>query len=203
MNESGFSPIDEDNSGEKKGNDSMNLGRIGAVVLGVVVLLVGGVILTTEPSGGGSVENRGFRTEDSTFIGKKAPEFRLADVEGNEVALSNFKGKVVVINFWATWCAPCREEIPGFIKLQRAYGDQLVIVGISMDLDGPSVVPQFVESFGMNYPVLYGDETVSRAYGDITAIPISFILDRNLIVRRVHIGYRPYSQFEQDIESLL
>lgn len=181
----------------------INVGKLGAVVLGVVVLLIGGFLLTTDRTGEWTAFPQDSISDDSPFIGKRAPEFRLMDVDGKQVSLSDYEGKVVVINFWATWCAPCRQEIPGFVKLQERYTDDLVIVGISMDQDGPSVVPPFVEEFGINYPILYGDESVSRAYGGITGIPTSFVLDRNLVVRRVYIGYRPDSQFEDDIESFI
>ncbi|MFQ6615463.1 MAG: TlpA family protein disulfide reductase [Fidelibacterota bacterium] len=201
--ESQSTPRDEMGSGEKNRNDMMNPGKAGIVVLGVVVLLIGGILLSTDRNGGRPGSRLEPPSGGNPFIGKIAPDFQLADVEGNQVSLTDLQGKVVVINFWATWCAPCREEIPGFVKLQDKYGDDLAIVGISMDLDGPAVVPQFVEDFGINYIILYGDEAVSRAYGGITGIPTSFVLDRNLVVRRVYIGYRPDHQFEQDIESLI
>lgn len=196
------SPDERGSEGRYRG-DMMNPARAGAVVLAVMVLLIGGLLLTSNPTGGRPESRRAEPNSDNPFVGKRAPEFRLRDVEGNQVSLTDLKGKVVVINFWATWCAPCREEIPGFVKLQDQYGDDLAIVGISLDLNGPTVVPQFMEEFDINYLILYGDEEVSRAYGGITGIPTSFVLDRNLVVRRVYIGYRPHSQFKQDIDSLI
>lgn len=183
----------------------INVKRLTLIVLGVLVVLVAGIIHTNDPSTGGD----GPGTTATTFssfenaIGNEAPRFKLLDTQGKWVTLSDFKDKVIILNFWATWCAPCREEIPGFVKLQERYADDVVIIGISMDQDGHSMVPRFMERYGMNYPVLYGDSEVSWAYGGITGIPMTFVIDRNLIIQRVYIGYRPESVFERDIQTLI
>ena len=188
----------------KKIDNMINLKRTGAGAVGIVVLLMGSILFTIDYKGGPQRSVSGYPSDaDPFFIGQKAPDFRLMDVDGNWVSLFDFSGKVVIINFWATWCVPCRWEIPGFVEQQESYPDDLVIVGISMDEDGPDVVPPFMEQFGINYPVLYGDENVSRSYGGITGIPTSFVLDRNLVIQRVYIGYRPETVFEQDIEALI
>src|SRR5277367_6077030 len=95
--------------------------------------------------------------------GSLAPAWKLQDLDGKTVSSDNFKGKVVILDFWATWCPPCRAEIPGLIDLQKAYGKQgLMVVGVSVDQGGTDVIKPFVEKFGMNYPVLVTDDKVQR-----------------------------------------
>ncbi len=108
----------------------------------------------------------------------QAPDFELPTLEGETFRLSDHRGKVVLLNFWATWCAPCRAEIPDFIKLQQKLGeDQLLIVGISLDEEGEEVVRPFVEKMGINYPVVIDDGSVARLYGGVYAIPTTVIVD--------------------------
>src|SRR5579859_4532983 len=109
-----------------------------------------------------------------------APAWQLNDIDGQSVKLSDFKGKVVILDFWATWCPPCKAEIPGFIALQKQYAAQgLTVVGVSLDTAGASVVKQFMQRVGMNYPVVIGDEKIAGQYGGIEAIPTTFVIDRN------------------------
>ena len=108
-----------------------------------------------------------------------APGWQLPNLEGKTVRLSDFKGKVVVLNFWATWCPPCREEIPDLIALQKKYADKgVVVLGISMDGGGPAQVAKFAKAKGINYPIFMGDQRTAAAYGGIEAIPTTFIIDR-------------------------
>lgn len=107
-----------------------------------------------------------------------APDWELAGLDGKTVKLSDFKGKVVVLNFWATWCPPCRREIPDLIALQKKYGKDLVVVGVSLDENGLAAVKSFVAKNGINYPVVMGDQKIASAYGGITAIPTTFVIDR-------------------------
>lgn len=133
-----------------------------------------------------------------------APEWQLNDPDGKAVKLSDFKGKVVILDFWATWCPPCRAEIPGFIALQKQYAAQgLTVVGVSLDTDGASVVKTFVKKAGMNYPVVIGDEKIASEYGGITAIPTTFVLDRNGNIVTSHQGYASQVVFESEIRPLL
>ena len=131
-----------------------------------------------------------------------APAFTLTDLNGKPVSLADFRGKVVVLNFWATWCPPCRREIPDFIDLQREYGSRGVqIVGIA--LDEPEKVQAFARQNGMNYPVLLGSDEISMKYGGIEGIPTTFIIDRDgKIVNRFE-GFRPREVFEAEIKQLL
>jgi peroxiredoxin len=108
-----------------------------------------------------------------------APGWQLQDLEGKSVKLSDFKGKVVVLNFWATWCGPCREEIPDLVSLQKQYTTQgLVVLGISMDAGGATRVAGFAKKMEINYPIVMGDAKVSAAYGGIRVLPTTFIIDR-------------------------
>ena len=108
-----------------------------------------------------------------------APAWALPDLNGRTVTLSSLKGKVVLLNFWATWCPPCRTEIPDLIALQKKYADDgVVVVGVSLDETGSSAVKSFVAKNGINYPVVMGDQRTASAYGGITAIPTTFVIDR-------------------------
>jgi thiol-disulfide isomerase/thioredoxin len=131
--------------------------------------------------------------------------FTMKDLEGKEVSLSSFKGKVILLNFWATWCGPCKAEIPGFVELQNQYGkDGLVIVGYSVDDEAPKA-RAFANEYKMNYPILLGEgrEDVQDAYGPIWGIPASFIISREGRVCQKHLGIAPKAVFEKEIKALL
>lgn len=133
-----------------------------------------------------------------------APAWNLTSLDGKPVKLSDFKGKVVVLNFWATWCPPCRREIPAFIALQKQYGDKgLVVVGVSMDEGGAAVVKPFVNKMGINYPVVIGDQKTAAAYGGIQVVPTTFIIDKTGKVAAQHEGDADRATFEAEIKPLL
>jgi thiol-disulfide isomerase/thioredoxin len=134
---------------------------------------------------------------------EKSPTWELRNLEGKLVKSSDFDGKVVIVNFWATWCAPCKAEIPGFIALQEQYGDRgLVVIGVSVDGSEPAVVKHFVTRSGINYQVLLGHLSLVKDFGG-TAIPTTVIVDRsgNIVAR--HVGFAPKETFEKEIKSLL
>jgi peroxiredoxin len=136
--------------------------------------------------------------------GAKAPEWELVNLDGKKVKSSDFAGKVVVLDFWATWCPPCVKEIPSFIELQKQYSDKgLTIVGVSLDQDPPEEVKNFVEKHKMNYPVVMGDEKTAEAFGGIEAIPTTFVIDRDGRVVSRHVGYTEKEVFEKEITPLL
>jgi thiol-disulfide isomerase/thioredoxin len=133
-----------------------------------------------------------------------APNWELKDLDGRTVRSSDFKGKVVVLDFWATWCGPCRAEIPGLVALQKEHSPEgLVIVGASVDEGGASTVKQFTEKLGVNYPVVLADEKAQQAFGGIEAIPTTFIIDRAGRIVKKDFGFTDKDEFEQEIKPLL
>lgn len=137
-----------------------------------------------------------------TEVAGAAPAFTLPDLNGRPVSLSSFRGKIVVLNFWATWCPPCKREIPDFIDLQSAYGPKgLQIVGVA--LDEPDAVKEFVAQSRMNYPVLLGTNDIAQRYGGIKGIPTTFIIDKNGKIINMFEGFRPKEVFKKEIQKLL
>jgi thiol-disulfide isomerase/thioredoxin len=131
-------------------------------------------------------------------------DFTMKDLDGKEVSLTSYKGKVILLNFWATWCGPCKAEIPGFVELQAKYKNDLVVVGYSVDDEAPKA-RAFATEYKMNYPILLGEgrEDVQDAYGPIWGIPASFIISRDGRVCQKHLGIAPKAVFEKEIKALL
>ncbi len=135
---------------------------------------------------------------------KKAPDFALKTLEGKTVKLSDYKGKIIIIDFWATWCPPCRKGIPDLIELQKTYSKDLVVVGISLDQERTlKDLKPFIENYGINYPVVLGNEKVVKDYGGINAIPTSFIVDQKGFIIDSHVGLVPKTVYEDKIKMLL
>jgi thiol-disulfide isomerase/thioredoxin len=132
-----------------------------------------------------------------------APVFSLSDLSGRPLSLSDYKGKVVVLDFWATWCEPCRIEIPGFVEMQNRYGSQgLAMIGISMD-DGPGPVVEFYRQFKMNYPVALGNERLGELYGGIFGLPTTFLIGRDGRIYAKHVGATDPARIEEEVKQLL
>jgi len=137
-------------------------------------------------------------------VGSAAPTWKLRTVEGVEVSSTDLAGKVVVVDFWATWCPPCRAEIPGFIELQKKYGnDGLVIVGISVDQGGAGVVKKFVAENKVSYQIVLADDGVADAFGGIEGIPTTFVIDRSGKIQLKEVGFVEADEFEKRIQPLL
>jgi thiol-disulfide isomerase/thioredoxin len=142
---------------------------------------------------------------DALAKGKPAPlHFTMKDMNGVDVKLASFKGKVILLNFWATWCGPCRAEIPSLVELQQQYGEQLVVLGVSID-DPLNKLKPYATEMHMNYPVLVGKDRqdVQDAYGPLWGIPVSVFVDRDGKIWKRHSGIATKDQFEREIKSLL
>jgi len=146
------------------------------------------------------------QTEACTVTDKSANlDFVLLDMDGAEVRLSDYLGSVILLDFWATWCAPCRIEIPGFIELFDKYEAQgLSILGISVD-DSVAALQLYAEEMEMDYPILIGDgrDDVKDAFGPLYGFPTTFLINREGNICHQHTGYAPKEQFEQEILLLL
>jgi thiol-disulfide isomerase/thioredoxin len=131
-----------------------------------------------------------------------APPFLLRDINGGIVSTADWKGKVVILNFWATWCPPCREEIPELVKLQAMYRDKLQVIGASEDEDGPQKVQQFVKMYRMNYPIVMATRELIDNYGGVPALPTSFVIDPQGRVMTKHTGLYEYEVYEREVRAL-
>jgi cytochrome c biogenesis protein CcmG/thiol:disulfide interchange protein DsbE len=136
---------------------------------------------------------------------KPAADFTLRDANGSAVKLSDYRGKVVLLNFWATWCGPCTLEIPWFIEFEQQYKTQgFAVVGVSMDEDGWNAIKPYVAAHKMNYRVLLGDDSVSQLYGGVESLPTTFIIDRaGRVAFPPHIGLAGKNEYLKEIQSLL
>jgi peroxiredoxin len=133
-----------------------------------------------------------------------APDFALKDVDGKTVRLSDYKGKVVLLDFWATYCGPCKVEIPWFMDFERKHKDQgFAVLGVSMDDDGWDAVKPFVNDEGINYRIMVGNDSTADKFGGIEALPTTFLIDRDGKIADVHVGLTSKSEFENAIEQLL
>ena len=159
--------------------------KVVLIILTVVVLI--GITIYADRAT--RVSSAGFKHVDSSLAGKPAPELKLKDLNGKDVALADFKGKVVFVNFWATWCDPCRVEIPWLIAMQDKYGPRgFTVLGLAMDEEGKSVVAPFVakerydvngQQLPMNYPIVIGNEGVAEKFGGLLGYPTSVLISRD------------------------
>jgi len=143
--------------------------------------------------------------EDAKSVGKMAPlDYTLKDMNGADVRLASFKGKIILLNFWATWCHPCKEEIPDLITLQNQYKDDIVVLGFSID-DKPADLREYATKYQMNYPVLVGagHENVQEAYGPMWGVPVTVIIGRDGKIAKKQSGIRSLEQFDREIKRLL
>jgi thiol-disulfide isomerase/thioredoxin len=132
-----------------------------------------------------------------------APDFLLAGLDGKPVSIVGAKGKIVLLNFWATWCGPCRAETPDLIELQKKYKDALQIIGLAVDVDDPEELRKFADAFAINYPLAVAPVEVRMHYGGITALPTSFLLDADGRIVQKHVGLSNPLLYELEIRALL
>jgi thiol-disulfide isomerase/thioredoxin len=136
--------------------------------------------------------------------GQLAPDFDLQSLDGKSVKLSDFRGKAVLLNFWATYCGPCRIEMPWFVALQNEYGPQgLQIVGVAMDDASTEDIAKFTRELGVNYPILLGKESVGQSYGGVDVLPTTFFLDRDGKITAREFGLQSRSVFVSNIKKAL
>lgn len=136
---------------------------------------------------------------------KTAPEFSLKDSNGQTVHLADYKGKVVLLDFWATWCGPCKVEIPWFMEFEQQFKDRgFAVLGVSMDEDGWDAVKPYMEDRKINYRILLGNEQISDIYGGLDSLPTTLLIDREGKIASIHIGLsRGKEEFRDDIDHLL
>lgn len=133
-----------------------------------------------------------------------APDFNLPTTDGKMLRLSDYRGKVVIIDFWATWCPPCRKGIPDLIDIKKKYGPKGVeIIGVSVDTDTKNEVIPFIKEKGINYPVVYGNQNVYMQYGGIRAIPTTFVIDKEGKIVASYEGLVPKVTYENHIKKIL
>jgi thiol-disulfide isomerase/thioredoxin len=169
-------------------------------ILGLVSSCGGGTTTTAEGSSETPAVEAAAR-EDGVIM---APDFVLKDVNGNTVRLSDYDGNVRLVDFWTTWCAPCKEEIPMFKELQETYGpDGFTILAISMDDDGLEVVKPFVEKYRIDYVNLIGNEEVALKFGGIVGYPTAYLVDREGGISAPFVGPKPKRVLEKKIRALL
>src|SRR5579862_2482526 len=137
-------------------------------------------------------------------LSKPAPDFSLESLDGKTMRLSDLRGKAVLLNFWATWCGPCKIEMPWFVDLQKQYGDQgLQIVGVAMDDASKEDIAKFAKDMGVNYPILIGKESVGDEYGGVPALPESFLIARDGKIVDKIIGLRGKAEIEDAVKKAL
>lgn len=161
-----------------------------------------------------ALEPEAENTYVSPLQGKPAPEFTLNDLSGKKISLADYKGKAVLLNFWATWCAPCKVEIPWFLKLREQYAGQgFEIIGVSSDdldkddkaklFEQKAEIAKFVEQQKMTYPILIDGDAISNPYGGVDSLPTSFFINREGTVVAQTVGLVPRDEIEADIKKAL
>lgn len=177
--------------------------RHNAVVIVVIILVVTGMVVASKFLV--KKQGTGPGLASSNVSGQLAPDFTLTSIDGKAVKLSDLRGKAVVLNFWATWCAPCKIEIPWFIELQKQYGTQgLEIVGVNMD-DNPTIetIGKFAREQGIDYTVLLGNDKVADEYGGVEALPTTFYIGRDGKIVKRAFGLIGHGEIEQNIQAAL
>ncbi len=169
------------------------------IVIAVVVLAVTGMLVTAKYL----VRNQGPAGPASTANGAQAPDFALPTLDGTTLRLSDLRGKAVLVNFWATWCGPCKIEMPWFVELQKQYGPQgFQIVGVALDDTSKDKIADFAKEMGVNYPIVMGTDKVGDEYG-VQGLPTTFYLGRDGRIVGRTFGLVSHSEIEKNIQAAL
>ncbi len=177
----------------------------GGIALSLLVVLGVRDIQRFEKGSGEAAAGTGGAVRTIRFVKnpEPSPVISIQDLDGRPLNSSDWLGRVVLLNFWATWCPPCRAEIPELIRLQEAYSDQLLVVGLSTDQDSPEAVRQFATEYQINYPVAMASEELQDRFGGIFGLPTTFVLDTRGRVVQKHIGLPDPALYELEIRALL
>ena len=172
--------------------------KIRAFAVLFVIVLVPIIVLC---SGNSAVKsNANYNT--GVVYSEKAPDFTLKSIDGKTIKLSDYKGKIVIIDFWATWCGPCRKGIPDLIEIQKQYPKDVVVLGISVDRETAKDVAPFVKNNKINYSVALFTEDVIKSFGGINSIPTSFVIDKKGNIVKKFVGLQPKSAYTDLLNSL-
>lgn len=173
-----------------------------AVVVLVALLIFEGARMSRHPKSPGAAPTP--EQQSTLAAGTAAPDFELKSLDGKNVKLSDYRGKAVLLNFWATWCAPCKIEMPWFVELNKKYQAQgLVIVGVAMDDSGEGEIAKFAKEEGVNYPILLGKDSVGDAYGGVQFLPSTFYISRDGKIVKSNFGILGESDIEDNIKLAL
>jgi thiol-disulfide isomerase/thioredoxin len=149
-------------------------------------------------------QNRANAPAKGQLMGNLAPDFDLPTLDGKTLKLSDLRGKAVLLNFWATYCGPCKIEMPWFVELQKEYGPQgFQIVGVAVDDASNEEIAKFAKEMGVNYPILIGNDSVASSYGGVSVLPTTFFVDRDGKLTAREFGLRSRSDFVDDIKKAL
>ena len=176
------------------------------LVVGIVILLVAAVYLIDRGTRGAARPAAGSPASASAkpVENTPAPDVTMKDLSGKDVSLSDFRGKVVLVNFWATWCGPCRFEIPSLIEFQQKYADRgFVVLGVAMDVGSAAPVARFLSEYRITYPVAMAEPSIVRNFGGAQFLPNSFLIDRQGRIRNEVRGYYDAGLLDRQIQELL
>ena len=168
-----------------------------ALLIAIVAMIAAGKYITR-------VRHHGTAALVGDVRGVPAPDFELASLDGRKLKLSDYRGKAVLLNFWATWCSPCKVEMPWFVDLQKKYGNEgLVVLGIAMDDSDNAKIAEFASQMGVNYPVLLGTDKVSEQYGNVQFLPTTFYINREGRIIGKGTGLLGRGEIEENIQKAL
>ena len=174
------------------------------LLLALVVVLAVAILLYRNRQTGTEARKAGPGTATEPSAPRTVPPFSLKDTNGNIYSSAQLAGKPAAINFFATWCPPCREEIPGFIEVYNKHREKgFELIGISLDTDSRENMPGFLMNNRISYRILFGDLETARAYGGVSALPTTFFVGKDGEIKNVHVGYMDKDSFDREVQKLL